>query len=194
MRIGIPLFPDTQKYESLLQFVDKIYSFCIWLSGVALVAMTVIIPIGIFNRYVLGQGSAWPEPIAILCMVTFTFLGAAASYRARAHLAVTMLVSRLPESLGHLCAVLVDVLLAVISLFVLWYGSLLCLELWNQPIAEFPVLTAGQAYIPLPIGSAVMLLFIAESFLFGPQTKRPVVTIGTVGGTEDEVPAEAKDL
>jgi TRAP-type C4-dicarboxylate transport system permease small subunit len=33
-------------------------------------------------RYVLGFGAQWPEPIAILLMMTFTFIGAAAAYRA----------------------------------------------------------------------------------------------------------------
>jgi TRAP-type C4-dicarboxylate transport system permease small subunit len=30
----------------------------------------------VFTRYVLGTGSQWPEPIAILLMVVFTFIGA----------------------------------------------------------------------------------------------------------------------
>ena len=44
--------------------------------------MSLIIPVGVFTRYVLGIGSQWPEPIAILLMVMFTFVGAAAAYRA----------------------------------------------------------------------------------------------------------------
>ena len=44
--------------------------------------MSLIIPWGVFTRYVLGTGSQWPEPIAIMLMVVFTFLGAAAAYRA----------------------------------------------------------------------------------------------------------------
>ena len=39
--------------------------------------MCLIIPWGVFARYVLGIGSQWPEPIAILMMVVFTFFGAA---------------------------------------------------------------------------------------------------------------------
>ena len=52
--------------------------------------MSLIIPWGVFTRYVLGTGSQWPEPIAILLMMVFTFVGAAASYRAGAHIAVDM--------------------------------------------------------------------------------------------------------
>ena len=52
-----------------------------------------------FARYVLGTGSQWPEPIAILLMVVFTFFGAAAGYRAGAHIAVAMLTDRMPPPL-----------------------------------------------------------------------------------------------
>ena len=57
--------------------------------------MSLIVPWGVFTRYVLGTGSQWPEPIAILLMLVFTFIGAAAAYRAGAHIAVTMLTDRL---------------------------------------------------------------------------------------------------
>ena len=60
--------------------------------------MSLIIPWGIFTRYVLGTGSQWPEPIAIQLMVLFTFLGAAVAYRAGSHIAVAMLTDRLPEA------------------------------------------------------------------------------------------------
>jgi TRAP-type C4-dicarboxylate transport system permease small subunit len=53
---------------------------------------------------VLGFGAQWPEPIAILLMVIFTFVGAAAAYRAGAHIAVAMLTDRLPAALRQVCA------------------------------------------------------------------------------------------
>ena len=56
--------------------------------------MSLIIPVGVFTRYVLGYGAQWPEPIAILLMVVFTFIGAAAAYRAGGHIAVAMLTDR----------------------------------------------------------------------------------------------------
>jgi hypothetical protein len=57
-----------------------------------------------FSRYVLNRGESWPEPVAIICMVTFTFIGAAVGYRAGSHIAVNMLTDRLPETLKILCA------------------------------------------------------------------------------------------
>ena len=69
-------------------WLDSLYLASIWTAGVAILAMSLIIPWGVFTRYVLGSGSAWPEPIAILLMMVFTFIGAAAAYRAGSHIAV----------------------------------------------------------------------------------------------------------
>ena len=79
-----------------------------------------------------------PEPIAIICMVTFTFIGAAVSYRAGSHIAVNMLTDRLPASLQRVCARVVDLLMLLISGLMCWYSYWLCVELWEQPVAEFP--------------------------------------------------------
>ncbi|MDZ7919872.1 TRAP transporter small permease [Rhodoferax sp.] len=85
--------------NTLLRCSDMLYLACIWLSGGAVIVMSLIIPWGIFTRYVLGTGSQWPEPISILLMVVFTFFGAAAAYRAGSHIAVAMVTDRLPRVL-----------------------------------------------------------------------------------------------
>ena len=161
-----------------IKWMDRLYLLAMFVAGFSLLVMTVVIPIGIFSRYVLNRGESWPEPIAIICMVTFTFIGAAVSYRAGSHIAVNMLTDRLPASLKTFCARMVDLLMLAISGIMFWYSYLLCIELWEQPVAEFPILTSGESYLPLPIGSAVLILFVLERLMFGSQEHRPVVLIG----------------
>jgi len=159
--------------------MDILYRLSMWVAGLALLVMVAIIPVGIFARYVLNSALSWPEPVAIICMVTFTFIGAAVSYRAGSHIAVSMMTDRLSEPLRKVCFLLADLMLMAISLFILWYSATLCAELWEQPVAEFPLFTAGESYLPLPIGSAITLLFIVEKMLFGAQYHRPVVMLGS---------------
>lgn len=167
--------------ERYLKWMDRLYLLAMAVAGISLLVMTIVIPIGIFSRYVLNRGESWPEPVAIICMVTFTFIGAAVGYRAGSHIAVNMLTDRLPAALKALCAKVVDVLMLLISLIIFWYSYLLCVELWEQPVAEFPILTSGESYLPLPIGSAILILFILERLMFGSQENRPVVMIGNHG-------------
>ena len=164
-----------ERYSSIMDFI---YRISMWIAGLALLVMVAVIPVGIFARYVMNSALSWPEPVAILCMVTFTFIGAAVSYRAGSHIAVNMLTDRLPASLKTFCARMVDLLMLAISGIMFWYSYLLCIELWEQPVAEFPILTSGESYLPLPIGSAVLILFVLERLMFGSQEHRPVVLIG----------------
>ena len=133
-----------------------------------------------FSRYVLGTGSQWPEPIAILLMMVFTFIGAACAYRAGGHIAVTMLTERLPDGLQRVLAVAVDGLMGLVCGFCLVWGTRLCLETWNQGIAELPWLPVGATYAALPVGAALTLLFVLEKRLFGPQNHRAVVRFDEV--------------
>lgn len=165
-----------ERYSLLM---DILYRLSMWVAGLALLVMVAIIPVGIFARYVMNSALSWPEPVAIICMVTFTFIGAAVSYRAGSHIAVTMMTDRLSEPLRKICFLLADLMLMAISLFIFWYSATLCAELWEQPVAEFPLFTAGESYLPLPIGSAITLLFIVEKMLFGAQYHRPVVMLGS---------------
>ncbi|MEO6291476.1 MAG: TRAP transporter small permease [Burkholderiaceae bacterium] len=162
--------------NNFLRFNDALYLACIWISGASIFVMSLIIPWGIFTRYVLGTGSQWPEPISILLMVVFTFFGAAAAYRANSHIAVAMVTDRLPVGLKRPMASLVDVLMVVISVFMVIYGFKLCAETWGQNVGEIPWMPVGVTYLPVPLGGLITLIFILEDMLFGAQNHRDVVT------------------
>jgi TRAP-type C4-dicarboxylate transport system permease small subunit len=162
--------------DAFLRFCDRVYSACIWVSGIAIVVMSLVIPWGIFTRYVLGTGSQWPEPIAIQLMVLFTFLGAAASYRAGAHIAVSLLTDRVPESARRMLRSVVHVLMLAVGLFAIVYGTHLCIKTWNQVIGQLPWMPVGLTYAPVPLGGLATALFVIEHVMFGSQHARPVVT------------------
>ncbi len=161
--------------DRLLRVNDVIYMSCIWVAGLAVAAMSLMIPWGIFARYVLGSGASWPEPVSILLMVLFTFVGAAASYRAGAHMAVGMLTDRLPPHLQGYIEILVQLLMATISLFMLVWGIKLCAATWNQFNSALPFLRIGLCYSPIPLGGALSLVFILERLFYGDQSHRRVV-------------------
>lgn len=162
--------------SNVLRAMDALYLACIWISGIALLVMCSVIPVGVFARYVLGFGAQWPEPIAILMMVVFTFFGAAAAYRAGAHIAVQMLTDRLPAPLRSACAWFVHACMLAASGFVLVWGLRLVLGTMGQTISELPWLPVGITYLALPLGSLVTLLFVLEHMVYGSQHERAVVT------------------
>jgi TRAP-type C4-dicarboxylate transport system permease small subunit len=170
--------------NAILSALDGIYLACIWIAGLSIFVMSIIIPIGVFARYVLGFGAQWPEPIAILLMVIFTFVGAAAAYRAGAHIAVAMLTDRLPAPLRAACRWLVHLLMLVVCLFMIVYGSKLSLETMGQTITALPWLPVGVTYSPVPIGGFLTLFFVLENLVFGTQHERAVVRFDHVNEAE----------
>lgn len=161
--------------------LDAIYRICIWVSGGAIALMSLIVPWGIFARYVLGSGSAWPEPIAIMLMVIFTFLGGAAAYRAGAHIAVQMLTSKLPPPLRKTVALLSDLVMLAVCLFIVVWGTKLCIGTWGQSIDILPWMPVGLTYAALPLGSLFTALFVLEHMALGSQARRPLVAFGEPG-------------
>ena len=57
--------------------------------------------------------------------------------------------------------------MAVFALFMIFYGYYLCVAVWNNSIAEFPFLSVGVVYSPIPIGGVFTLLFIIEHLTIG---------------------------
>ncbi len=158
-----------------VRWMDRLYLASIWIAGSAITLMALIIPWGVFSRYVMGTGSQWPEPIAILLMMQFTFIGAACAYRAGGHIAVNMLTEVLPRPVQAALVWVVDALMLLICGFVTWYGTNLCRETWGQGVSELPWLPVGATYAALPIGAAITFLFVLEKCLYGAQSGRAIV-------------------
>jgi TRAP-type C4-dicarboxylate transport system permease small subunit len=147
--------------------MEWLYLACIAVSGASLVIITLIIPYGVFMRYALNAAASWPEPLAVLMMIVFSFLGGAAVYRAQVHMAVRALLDAVDERTRRGFLWLVDVAMGVTCLFMLLWGVQLVRATWHQVIAEFPALSVGLTYAPVPLGGLITLLFIIERMWVG---------------------------
>ena len=147
--------------------MERLYLACIVVSAVALVAITLVIPYGVFMRYVMNSASSWPEPFSVLAMVLFSFVGGAAAYRANVHIAVQMLTDAVPAPARRALLLLADLAMVATALFMMVYGTQLVRATWNQTIAEFPTLSVGITYLPIPVGGLFTLLFIVERLWLG---------------------------
>jgi TRAP-type C4-dicarboxylate transport system permease small subunit len=147
--------------------MDTLYRLCIIVSGTALVLISAVIPWGVFTRYVLNSAASWPEPMAILLTIVLTFFGAAACYRAGTHMSVSVVVRLMSRPLRRMVEPLAELLVALVSVFMVIWGARLVGTTWHQSIAEFPALSVGLTYLPIPIGGALTLLFVVERLLIG---------------------------
>ena len=68
-----------------IRLMDKVHQACLFVAGSCLVIITLIIPYGVFCRYVLNSAASWPEPLAVLLMIVLSFLSAVVCYSAYMH-------------------------------------------------------------------------------------------------------------
>ncbi len=153
---------------ALRRVMDALYTACVIVAGVALVLISAVIPWAVYTRYVLNRAASWPEPMAVLLMIVLTFFGAAACYRARLHMRVSFFVSLLPAAAQQVIGLVVELLMALIALFMVVWGVKLVAATWQNSIADFPELSVGVTYLPIPVGGAILLLFVFERLVIGP--------------------------
>src|ERR1700745_1438486 len=156
---------------ALRRLMDALYDACVIIAGIALVLISAVIPWAVYTRYVLNRAASWPEPVAVLLMIVLTFFGAAARYRVGLHMRVGFFVSLLPVQLQRAIALLVELLMALIALFMINWGIKLVAATWQNSIPFFPSLSVGGTHLPIPIGGAILLLFVFERLAIGPLPK-----------------------
>lgn len=148
--------------------MEALYVVCISIAGVAMIIMTLVIPYGVFMRYVINSAASWPEPLSVLMMIVFTFIGGAACLRANVHIAVRVFADALPTKMQTAANWIVTSLLILLSIFMIVYGIRLANATWYQVMAEFTNVVVGVAYLPVPTGGLLTLLFIIERIWVGP--------------------------
>jgi len=147
--------------------MDYLYLLCVLVGCTALVLISAIIPWAVFTRYVLNSAASWPEPLAILLTIVLTFIGAAAAYRLNLHMNISYFADKLPPVPRRLLEIVVQLLMAVIALFMVIWGEKLVEVTWHNTIADFPFLSVGITYLPIPLGGVCLLLFIIERIFLG---------------------------
>ncbi len=146
--------------------MDALYVFCASIAGLALVLISAVIPWAVFTRYVLNSAASWPEPCAVLLTIVLTFFGAAACYRRRLHMNIGFFVGMLPGVLKRIADLIAELLIAAFALFMIIWGYRLVEATWYNEIADFPGLSVGLTYLPIPLGGVALLLFVIEH-IFG---------------------------
>jgi TRAP-type C4-dicarboxylate transport system permease small subunit len=147
--------------------MDYLYLACVVVGTTALVLISAVIPWAVFTRYVLNSAASWPEPLAILLTIVLTFIGAAAAYRLNLHMSISYFADKLPAPGRALLSLVVQLLMALIAIFMIVWGERLVDVTWHNTIPDFPFLSVGVTYLPIPIGGVCLLLFIIERIVLG---------------------------
>ena len=148
--------------------MDWLYLACIIVAGTALVLISAVIPWAVYTRYIVNRAASWPEPTAVLLTIVLTFIGAASCYRRRLHMNISVFVYMLPPLGRRAVETIAELLVGAMAVFMVVFGANLVETTWGNTIADFPSLSVGITYLPIPFGGAFLFLFVVERILIGP--------------------------
>lgn len=135
--------------------------FAKWFAGIGLLLMTAIIFAQVFARYVLNDSPAWAEQAALLLMIWYVFIAAAAGVREGFHIRIAVFVDHLPGGLRHVMIVVGHVFVLLFGLAMAWYGVELVQATWGHVIPTLG-LSRGWAYLPIPLSGVLIAGFSIE--------------------------------
>ncbi|WP_316860424.1 TRAP transporter small permease [uncultured Cohaesibacter sp.] len=147
--------------KSVAKVMGLVSTLALWLAGLGLVLMTTIVFAQVFVRYVLNDSIVWSEPLAVILMGWFIFLGAAVGIREGNHLSFDVLILFIPEKLKNLFFSLSDIVVVAFGFGMTWYGSELMLAGWHIKIPSLGFSDAVN-FMPLVGGGVLMMLFSLE--------------------------------
>ena len=102
------------------------------LAGACLVIITLIIPYGVFCRYILNSAASWPEPMAVLLMIVLSFLSAVVCYREYLHIGVGVLPAYLGERAKTYLGWILETCMLATNLFMMVWGIKLVRQLGTR--------------------------------------------------------------
>lgn len=149
------MLPRERKYlpgELLITQLSRLFvALCV---GV----MVGVIWLSVFTRYALSSPLPWPEQLAKYLMIWMAFVGGSLGVRNRAHVAVDLLVSALPERAGKVLEAIAVALSGLFLLLATGYGISFA---WRARDFSDPVMngmTLAIPYAAIPVGCALMFL------------------------------------
>ncbi|MEO8752131.1 MAG: TRAP transporter small permease [Casimicrobiaceae bacterium] len=127
------------------------------LSRVAVVAMTLLVLVQVVLRYVLKVPLVWVEEATVFLMIWMAFMGAAIGVRRGAHIAMTILVDRLPARVAGAFYHVGTVAVIAFAGVVVWEGVQLVLSVGGQRSAALG-LPMTIPYLIVPLGALLIIL------------------------------------
>lgn len=125
-------------------------------AGLLIGAITVLVTVQVFARYVLNNTPPWSEELCRYLFVWVSFLGACIAMRRAGHLGVDSLVVRLPVGVREVLRHTVTALIAVFAAILVWQGAALVPAMASQRSPSMGI-SLQYVFAAIPIAAAIML-------------------------------------
>lgn len=149
----------------LIYGFNVLFLALVTVAKVMIIAMTLIVGVTVYLRYVVGRGVRWSAEMAQVLQVWFTFIAMALGVRKGMHISINIMPENLSPKISFALAKLQNCAVGTVGLVMALYGRGLVQSTMRSvlPATRMPT---GYLYLVIPICG---VLLVAESLidLFG---------------------------
>lgn len=151
---------NREKVNLLKYLDDHLEEF---ISVLVLLAMTVVVGMQVFMRYVVGSSLSWSEELLRFMFIWLSYITVAYCVKKKRHARLEVLVNKLPAKFQQILEVFTLLAFLVFALAMLYYGTNVMLRILgnNQlsPALEIPM---WYVYLSIPAGFALCIFRIVQ--------------------------------
>jgi TRAP-type C4-dicarboxylate transport system permease small subunit len=119
--------------------------------------MVILVSLSVTLRYVFRTGLIWPEEFVRYAYIWLIFLGSVTAIKLNAHIALGLVVERLPLKIKIIVMCLGDLLVMLFLVIQSVYGFSLILKAGGTPSAVMRI-PMGWIYIIFPLSGILMII------------------------------------
>jgi TRAP-type C4-dicarboxylate transport system permease small subunit len=145
--------------EKRAQGRQAIENLDLMIASLALIILVICTFMGVIMRYFFNNPFVWLQEVQLWCFTWVVFFGCGAAFRTGSHVAIEVIVDRLPKTLKKIVEVIGYCVVVGILVYFAIYGSKLVLQLLktgrttNILDVPFPVI-----YGAFPVGCVLMIV------------------------------------
>jgi TRAP-type C4-dicarboxylate transport system permease small subunit len=128
-------------------------------AAAAFMVMVLSLVLQILFRYALSVVAPWTEELARFACIWAVFLGTAVCFEERTHIKLDYVLLKATGQTAKRVLMVADIVVTTLFVVVVFYGSLLLVEIGWVDIATTVPVRMGIVYLAVPISMASIALF-----------------------------------
>lgn len=142
--------------------IDYVFNFLldvlVFAAKVMILAMTIIMCVAVFVRYVLNSGLNWSDEVAMMLMVYVGFISIAYGVKHQLHLSVEIFYNMFPAIVQKIITKINTAIICYLGGMMAYYGALLVKSAWGSAMTATR-LPNGVLYAMVPISGVFVAYF-----------------------------------
>lgn len=160
---------------SAKRLLDAVQSFIDFISSIFIGLAVILLFYAVVMRYVFQNPPAWSQEVTRYLFIWLIMLGAASVTRDQNHLRIAVFADMLPSRFKPFLSLFLNFLMLIFC-GVLIQQSLKIYPKVAEAMSPILPISLGWLYLAIPVGGALMILFLLENCL-GLITKKPNLSL-----------------